>query len=99
MKSFLMIATYLTFASTSALAFQAPVQQSANIYKAVISLILSDNGLMFYSIEKIVVTSSYAKAQLVNQDGDCLAIPFEIKTDGLGTIKVEVDKAALAVCN
>ncbi len=85
--------------STSAMAFQTPVQQSANIVKAIVEAILKDNGLQLLSISKVTVSDSGAKAQLVDQSGECLAIPYLVNIDALGAITVEVNKAAIAICD
>lgn len=98
MKKYLAIAS-LTLVSASGMAFQTPAQQSANTIKAVVQSILSDNGLQLLSITKVTVNTTSAKAQLVNQSGECLAIPYAVKADALGTVSVEVDKAALAICD
>ena len=89
----------LALGSATAMAFQTPAQQSANIIKAVVQSILSENGFQLLSITKITVSPSGAKAQLVNQNGECLAIPYVVKADAVGTVSVEVDKAALAICD
>lgn len=98
MKKYLIV-TCLALGSVSALAFQTPAQQSANTIKAVVQSILSDIGLQLLSITKVTVSTSSAKAQLVNQSGECLAIPYAVKADAVGTVSVEVDKAALAICD
>lgn len=81
------------------MAFQTPAQQSANTIKAVVQSILSDNGLQLLSITKVTVSTSGAKAQLVNQSGECLAIPYVVEADAVGAVSVEVDTAALAICD
>ena len=98
MKKYL-IAACLTLVSVSAMAFQTPVQQSANTIRAVIQSILSEKGFQLLSIKKVTVSNSDAKAELVNQNGECLAIPYLVKADALGSISVEVNKAALAICD
>jgi hypothetical protein len=98
MKRYLGV-TFLALGSVSAKAFQTPAQQSANAIKAVVQSISSDSGLQLLSITKVSVTGSDAKAQLVNQNGECLAIPYVIKADALGTASAEINKAALAVCD
>lgn len=90
---------YLAFGSVSAMAFQTPAQQSVNTIKAVVQSILSDSGLQLLSLTKVTVSTSGAKAQLVNQRGECLALPYLVKADAGGTVSVELDKAALAVCD
>ena len=89
----------LGLGSASSMAFQTPAQRSANVIKAVVESILSDNGLQLLSITKVTVSTSGAKAQLVNQNGECLAIPYVVKADALGTVSVEVNKVALAICD
>lgn len=98
MKKYLLV-TYFTLVSASAMAFQTPAQQSANVIKAVVGSILNDGGLQLHSIAKVTVSTSGAKAQLINQKGECLAIPYVIKADALGEISVEVNKAAMAICD
>lgn len=98
MKKYLIIAC-LSLGPISAMAIQTPAQQSANTIKAVVQSILSENGFQLLSIAKVTVSTSSAKAQLVSQSGECLAIPYVVKADALGTVSVEVDKAALAICD
>lgn len=98
MKNYLVV-TCLVLGTVSARAFQAPAQQSANTINAVVQSILSDRGLQLLSIVKVSVSTSGAKAQLVNQNGECLAIPYIVKSDAVGTISIEVDRAALAICD
>ena len=98
MKKYLIL-TCLALASTTAMAFQTPAQQSANTINAVIQSILSDKGLQLLSITKITVSTSGAKAQLVNQKGECLALPYVIKADALGAVSAEINKAAIAICD
>lgn len=98
MKKFLAVIC-LSLGSASAMAFQTPAQQSANTIKAIIQSILSDNRLEPLSIKKVIVSTSDAKAELVNQKGECLAIPYVVKADALGTISVEVNRAAVAICD
>lgn len=98
MKNFLIV-TCFTLVSATVMAFQTPAQQSANTINAVVKSILSDSGLQLLSITTVTVSSSGAQAQLVDQNGQCLAIPYTVKADALGTIDVEVDKAALAICD
>ena len=98
MKKYLILVC-LALASTTAMAFQTPVQQSANTINAVIQSILSDKGLQLLSITKITVGTSGAKAQLVNQNGECLALPYVIKADALGAVSAEINKAAIAICD
>lgn len=81
------------------MAFQTPSQQSANAINPVVQSILNDKGLQLLSITKIDVSTSGPKAQLVNQDGKCLALPYVIKADSLGNISAEINKAALATCD
>lgn len=94
-----LMAACLSMVSASAMAFQTPAHQSANTIKAVVESILNSEGFQLLTITKVTVSASGAKAQLVNQNGECLAIPYVIKADALGTISVEVDKAALAICD
>lgn len=98
MKKYLIL-TCLALVSTTAMAFQTPAQQSANAINAVVQSILTDKGLQLLSITKINVSTSGAKAQLVNQNGECLALPYVIKTDALGTVSAEINKSALAICD
>lgn len=98
MKKYL-LAICVVLGSLSAMAFQTPVQQSASTIKAVVQSILNDSGLQLHSITKVIVSASGAKAQLVNQSGECLAIPYVVKADALGAVSVEVDKAAIAICD
>jgi hypothetical protein len=98
MKKYLIV-TYLALGSASAMAFETPAQQSANAIKAVVQSILSDSGLQLLSITKVTASTSGAKAQLVNQNGECLAIPYLVKADSLGRVSVEVNRVALALCD
>lgn len=102
MKKIILISTFVyVFGSLPAFSqsLQLPAQQSANIIKFVIKSILDDQALRFYTISKITVSDSSAKAQLLKVDGECLAIPYAIKINYLGEITVQVDTAALAICD
>jgi hypothetical protein len=95
----LVLSVSIIVAASSAYALQTPAQQSGSIVKSVVRSILSDSGLALLSITKITVTNDRAKAQLTNQKGECLAIPYKVTADNQGFPSVEVDKVAFAICD
>ncbi len=99
MKNILIITAAIFVTGVANASFQTPLQQSANTVKAVLSSILADQGLTLRSITKIQVSTDGAKAQLVDQKGECLAIPYVITYDAMGLPSATPDKAALAICN
>lgn len=97
MKKYFALSIFL--GAISAQAIQSPAQQSAGVVNAVVASILADTGLQFQSISKITVRSGNAKAQLLDQNGDCIAIPYVVETSALGDIRVDVNEAARAICD
>ena len=85
--------------STSAFAFQTPMQQSAAATKAVVDVILKSNASTFLSISKIKIDSTGAKVELLDQNGHCSAIPVSITADALGTPQAEIMIDSLAICD
>lgn len=99
-KSLILLSAILIFGTTQfAYGFQTPAQQSSNTITAVLSSILSDSGLALRSITKIQVSKDGAKAQLVDQAGECLAIPYEVSFDAMGFPTATPNKASLAICD
>lgn len=78
---------------------QAPIQQSANGVKAVLSSVLADPGFSLMTISKIHIAEGRAKVQLLDQQGTCVTIPYMIKLDKMGLPSATPDRAALAQCD
>lgn len=93
--------TVLLSSTAFAQSFQLPAQQSAVVVRSVVNLILADEGLKFSKINKITVSDDFssAKAELIDQEGNCVAIPYVIKMNQLGENEVKVNTLALAICN
>lgn len=94
-----LILSLFLFSTASSFAFQLPVQQSADIATQIIKHVLSNNSLAYRSITKINISNDFAKVELTDNKGECLAIPFVVSYSRVGELSVEVDKLALAICN
>ncbi len=94
-----LIASFFLLPFAFANALQLPSQQSANVIKAVVDSVLTNNGLEFSSISKISISGDRAKVQLISSNNECLAIPYLIIANGQGAPSVKIDIAAIAICD
>ncbi len=99
MKTLIAFLVLTTSVSSFAQGFQTPMQMTANVGKAVISHLTSSPDLEMLRIERISVSGKYAKAQLLDSEGSCSAIPFIVQSDARGKVSVKLNTTAFAVCD
>lgn len=80
-------------------AFQTPMQTSAKINKMLIETLKSDSSLSFYSISKISIHDDMLKVELLDSQGNCKALPYELKRNELGATSIKLMIDAIAICD
>jgi hypothetical protein len=80
---------------------QSPMQMSLGEIDAVSKVMLLDNSLAFLSIEKITFlgTNSTPQVQVIDRDGNCKILNFELTRDGLVGVEAERLKDSAQKCD
>jgi len=99
MKSFTACLFLTVSISGFAQIIPTPFQASADTGKAIITYLEASMKNKFLSIQEISISGRFAKVELVDNEGNCSAIPFIVKYSDAGETTVHVNAAAFAVCD